>query len=244
MLKEYAKIDGNGYILERYVFDIENGDILPKDCRPLWGQTVRFYEPRYNDVTKNWEESADAVFLQDENERIKTNMKTIFSKNCQESILLGFECEVNGTVYHFAYDQETQLNFQDTYLLFENNMVDTIMWSAQKDNEKVRLSLGKALFMKVYLTGVKHKNNCLSYYHDTLLPLLKNATTIEETKTISWQPENINGELLVLNENNTIEKKLQSIDATQTELDAQKEYNIYMEATVLDLADMMLVGMM
>lgn len=244
MLKEYAQIDENGYVLEKYVFDIENGDILPKDCRPLWHQTVRFYEPRYNDVTKNWEESADAVFLQAENERIKTNMKAIFSKNCQESILLGFECEVNGTVYHFAYDQETQLNFQDTYLLFENNMVNTIMWSAQKDNEKVRLSLGKALFMKVYLTGVKHKNNCLSYYHDTLLPLLQNATTIEETKTISWQSENINGKLLVLDENNTIEKKLQSIDATQTELDAQKEYNVYMESTVLELADMMLMGMM
>jgi len=90
---------------------------------------------------------------------------------------------------------------------------------------------------------VKHKNNCLSYYHDTLLPLVQNATTIEETKIISWQSENINGELLVLNENNTIEKKLQSIDATQTELSAQKEYNIYMEATVLELADMMLISM-
>ena len=244
MLKEYAQIDGNGYVLERHVFDIENGDVLPKDCRPLWNQTVRFYEPKYNDVTKSWEEGADTAFLQAENEKIKTSMKATFSKNCQESILLGFECEINGTVYHFAYDQEAQLNFQDTYLLFENNMVNTIMWSAQKDNEKVRLSLGKALFMKVYLTGVKHKNNCLSYYHDTLLPLLQNATTIEETKTISWQSENINGKLLVLDENNTIEKKLQSIDATQTELDAQKEYNVYMESTVLELADMMLMGMM
>lgn len=244
MLKEYAQIDENRYVLERYVFDIENGDILPKDCRPLWHPTARFYKPKYNDVTKSWEEGADTTFLQAENEKIKTSMKVTFSKKCQESILLGFECEVDGTVYHFAYDQEAQLNFQDTYLLFENNMVETIMWSAQKDNEKIRLSLEKALFTKVYLTGVKHKNNCLSYYHDTLLPLLQNATTIEETKTISWQSENMNGKLLVLDENNTIEKKLQSIDATQTELDAQKEYNVYMESTVLELADMMLMGMM
>ncbi len=244
MLKEYAQIDENGYVLERYVFDVENGDVLPKDCRPLWPQTARFYEPRYNDTTKSWEEGADTASLQAENERIKTNMKAIFSKNCQESILLGFECEVEGMVYHFAYDQEAQLNFQDTYSLFENNMVDTIMWSAQKDNEKVRLSLGKTLFTKVYLTGVKHKNSCLSYYHDTLLPLLQNATTIEETKTVSWQSENINRKLLVLNENNTIEKKLQAVDATQTEVDAQKEYNVYMESTVLELADMMLMGMM
>ena len=244
MLKEYAQIDENGYVLERYVFDIENGDILPKDCRPLWNQTVRFYEPRYDDVTKSWEEGVETAFLEAENERIKASMKETFSKKCQESILLGFECEVDDTVYHFAYDQEAQLNFQDTYLLFENNMIDTIMWSAQKENEKVRLSLGKALFIKVYLTGVKHKNNCLSYYHDTLLPLLQNTMTIEETKTVSWQPENINGELLVLDENNTIEKKLQSINATQTEVGAQKEYNIYMEATLLELADMMLIGMM
>ena len=244
MLKEYAQIDENGYVLERYVLDIENGDILPKDCRPLWNQTVRFYEPRYDDVTKSWEEGVETAFLEAENERIKASMKETFSKKCQESILLGFECEVDDTVYHFAYDQEAQLNFQDTYLLFENNMIDTIMWSAQKENEKVRLSLGKALFIKVYLTGVKHKNNCLSYYHDTLLPLLQNTMTIEETKTVSWQPENINGELLVLDENNTIEKKLQSINATQTEVGAQKEYNIYMEATLLELADMMLIGMM
>ena len=244
MLKEYAQIDENGYVLERYVLDIENGDILLKDCRPLWNQTVRFYEPRYDDVTKSWEEGVETAFLEAENERIKASMKETFSKKCQESILLGFECEVDDTVYHFAYDQEAQLNFQDTYLLFENNMIDTIMWSAQKENEKVRLSLGKALFIKVYLTGVKHKNNCLSYYHDTLLPLLQNTMTIEETKTVSWQPENINGELLVLDENNTIEKKLQSINATQTEVGAQKEYNIYMEATLLELADMMLIGMM
>ena len=244
MLKEYAQIDENGYVLERYVLNIENGDILPKDCRPLWNQTVRFYEPRYDDVTKSWEEGVETAFLEAENERIKASMKETFSKKCQESILLGFECEVDDTVYHFAYDQEAQLNFQDTYLLFENNMIDTIMWSAQKENEKVRLSLGKALFMKVYLTGVKHKNNCLSYYHDTLLPLLQNATTIEETKAVSWQSENIDNQLLVLDENNTIEKKLQSIDTTQTELDAQKEYNVYMESTVLELADMMLMGMM
>lgn len=244
MLKEYAQIDENGYVLERYVFDIENGDILPKDCQPLWHPTARFYKPKYNDANKSWEEGADTTFLQAENEKIKTNMKVTFSKKCQESILLGFECEVDGTVYHFAYDQEAQLNFQDTYLLFENNMVDTIMWSAQKDNEKVRLLLGKALFAKVYLTGVKHKNNCLSYYHDILLSLLKNATTIEETKAVSWQSEKINNQLLALDENNTIEKKLQSIDATQTEVDAQKEYNAYMESTVLELADMMLMGMM
>ena len=242
MLKEYAQIDENGYVLERYVFDIENGDILPKDCRPLWHPTVRFCKPKYNDVTKSWEEGADTTFLQAENEKIKTSMKVTFSKKCQESILLGFECEVNGTVYHFAYDQEAQLNFQSTYLLFENNMVDTIMWSAQKDNEKVRLSLGKALFTKVYLAGVKHKNNCLSYYHNTLLPLLQNATTIEETKKISWQSENINDQLLVLDENNTIEKKLQSIDATQTEVGAQKEYNAQLESTVLELADMVLLS--
>ena len=244
MLKEYAQIDENGYVLERYVFDIENGDILPKDCRPLWHPTARFYKPKYNDANKSWEEGADTTFLQAENEKIKTSMKVTFSKKCQESILLGFECEVDGTVYHFAYDQEAQLNFQDTYLLFENNMVDTIMWSAQKDNEKVRLSLGKALFAKVYLTGVKHKNNCLSYYHDILLSLLKNATTIEETKAVSWQSENMNGKLLVLDENNTIEKKLQSIDATQTEIDAQKEYRAHMESPVVELAAMMLMGMM
>lgn len=244
MLKEYAQIDGNGYVLERYVFDIENGDILPKDCRPLWHQNIRFYEPRYNNTTKSWEESADAASFQAENERIKTSIKAMFSKNCQESILLGFECEVNGMVYHFSYDQEAQLNFQDTYLLFENNMVDTIMWSAQKNNEKVRLSLGKVLFTKVYLTGVKHKNNCLSYYHDTLLPLLQSTTTIEETKAVSWQVENIDNQLLVLDENNTIEKKLQSVDATQTEVGAQKEYNVYLESTVLELADIMMMGMM
>ena len=66
MLKEYAQIDENGYVLERYVLDIENGDILPKDCRPLWNQTVRFYEPRYDDVTKSWEEGVETAFLEAE----------------------------------------------------------------------------------------------------------------------------------------------------------------------------------
>lgn len=34
------------------------------------------------------------------------------------------------------------------------------------------------------------------------------------------------------------------ITKLQQELDAQKEYNVYLESTVLELADMMMMGMM
>ena len=236
---EYKEVDENGFVVDTHV--LEDWEKPLRNYIKGWGGEKSFFCAKWDAFKNEWVEDSTQTAPLDEFKKAK---ETELNKSCSEAILAGFECEVDGTVYHFAYDQEAQLNFQDTYLLFENNMVDTIMWSAQKDSEKVRLSLGKALFTKVYLTGVKHKNNCLSYYHDTLLPLLQNATTIEETKAVSWQPENIDNQLLVLDENNTIEKKLQSIDATQTEVDAQKEYNAYMESTVLELADMMMMGMM
>lgn len=236
---QYKEIDESGFVIETHV--LEEWEIPPKNYIKGWGGEASFFSPKWDAFKNAWVEDSTRTAVLDE---LKKAKESELNKACSEAILAGFECEIDGLVYHFAYDQEAQLNFQDTYLLFENNMVDTIMWSAQKDNEKVRLSLGKNLFTKVYLTGVKHKNNCLFYYHDTLLPLLQNATTIEETKNVSWQSENINDQLLVLDENNTIEKKLQAVDATQTEVDAQKQYNMYMESTVLELADMMLISMM
>jgi hypothetical protein len=234
---EYKEIDENGFVVETYV--LGEDEIPPFNYIKGWGGEKSFFYAKWDAFKNEWVEDSTQTAPLDEFKKAK---ETELNKSCSEAILAGFECEVSDIVYHFAYDQEAQLNFQDTYLLFENNMVDTIMWSAQKNNEKVRLSLGKVLFTKVYLTGVKHKNNCLSYYHDTLLPLLQSTTTIEETKAVSWQVENIDNQLLVLDENNTIEKKLQSVDATQTEVGAQKEYNVYLESTVLELADMLLLS--
>lgn len=236
---EYKEVDKNGFVVDSHV--LEEWEIPPKNYIKGWGGEASFFSPKWDTFKNAWVEDSTGIAVLDE---LKKAKESELNKSCSEAILAGFECEIDGLVHHFAYDQEAQLNFQDTYRLFENNMISSIMWSAQKDNEKVRLSLGKTLFTKVYLTGVKHKNNCLSYYHDTLLPLLQNATTIEESKSVFWQPENINDQSLVLDENNTIEKKLQAVDATQTEVNVQKQYNMYMESTVLELADMMLMGMM
>ena len=88
---------------------------------------------------------------------------------CNQKIIDGFTLDSE----HYSYSQEKQINFQDTYQLFLNNMIAEIAWNAYVDGEKTRVLLDKDKFQRVYLAGVKHKQDCIIHLNDILIPLIE-----------------------------------------------------------------------
>ena len=70
MLKEYAQIDTEGFIVERFIYDDENTEVIPDDCKPMWESKMRLFTPKYNRTLSEWEEGASAEALAAETSRV------------------------------------------------------------------------------------------------------------------------------------------------------------------------------
>ena len=70
MLKEYAQIDAYGFIVEKFVYDDEEPEDIPEDCRPIWEPKRRFFTPKYNGTLSEWEEGATVEALATEAIRV------------------------------------------------------------------------------------------------------------------------------------------------------------------------------
>ena len=142
------------------------------------------------------------------------NEKTEELKNiCEQKIINGFD--VDGV--HYYYSQEKQINFQDTYQLFLNNMITEITWNAYVNGEKERISLDKEGFQRVYLAGVKHKVDTIGRLNDVLIPMIKEAESKEVVARIYWD-EGLDIDEIVLDEKNTIGKKIENVEKTTKEV--------------------------
>lgn len=123
-------------------------------------------------------------------EEEKRSKKEVLNKECHDSIVNGFDYAVEGIIYHFSYDVEAQTNFQETYQLFQNNVIDGIKWSAKLDGKSVRLTFDKSGFEKLFYESVKHKQSMISKLKDEIEPALSTVSTKEELDVISWESEN------------------------------------------------------
>lgn len=235
MLEEYKEININGKIIDSHIMNSE-GDI-PKNYKKTWSEEKSFYEPFWNFLKNDWDENISQSEILSQ---LKEPKKEQLERDCQGKIVKGFSFIIKQINYHFSYDQETQLNFQDTYNLFQNNLLEEIGWTARLNEKKVRIQLTKKNFFELYTASIKHKNECLNYLYDDLFVQLEKAETKEEIDLIEWKES---AENLTFNTEETLDKKLTDVDVLGKETQAQKGQNAYMESTIMEVADLIFGAM-
>ena len=147
-------------------------------------------------------------------EELKKAKSDEMSRECQKRIIEGFS--VDGE--HYSYNQDNQINFQDTYQLFLNNMITEIGWNVYVNGEKTRKILNKEKFQKVYLAGVKHKVDTMNRLNDVLIPRINSAESKEVIARIYWD-EGLEMDELELDTGNEIDKRIDTV--TKTAKDAK-----------------------
>lgn len=121
-------------------------------------------------------------------EQKKEDAQYEFKSKCESKIIEGFNQEIHEVLYHFSYDKEAQLNFNDTSRLMDKGLIDEIGWSVRTTKDEiVRIILGREEFDLVFLAGVMHKNRCLDYYRNAIIPKIKDARTKNELELINWE---------------------------------------------------------
>lgn len=142
--------------------------------------------------------------------KLKEQKKNKLSEHCQEDILSGFNVNIDGEEYRASYDSEAQINLQERFALFENNIVNSIVMTLHKDGEVTRMTVNKEQFMHIYLSSVLAKESKISYLRDTLYPLLHEASSEEELEEIKWEynKSNEDSSIIELDESNTLGKKI------------------------------------
>lgn len=143
----------------------------------------------------------------------KESKKQELSQACHNEIISSFKTRVKGELYGFSYDIEAQTNMQETYQMFQNNVINEINWSARSNKEKVRVTLNKSEFEKVYYEGIKHKQALISKLKDKLEPLVDSTKSKEELDSIKWGTEDVDS--VKLNTGGTMDKNIQNLEISQ-----------------------------
>src|SRR5699024_2728360 len=162
----------------------------------------------------------------------KVDKKNELSQKCHEEITSLFEAKIGGRTYGFSYDMEAQTNMQETYQMFQNNVINEINWSARSNKEKVRVTLNKSEFEKVYYEGIKHKQALISKLKDKLEPLVDSTKSEEELDSISWDMEDVDS--VELNTSETMDKNIQSLEISREMSDTG----------LMEFVNMVMAGMM
>lgn len=181
------------------------------------------WRPIFDWETNEWVETAtpDEIIameygVEDISEAIKLVKESKINdlkSECNQRIIDGFTLDNE----HYSYSQEKQINFQDTYQLFLNNMITEISWNAYIDGEKTRVLLDKDKFQRVYLAGVKHKVDAMSRLNDVLIPMVNSADSKEVVARIYWD-EGLESDSLKLNTGSTISKNIEKVEKTTKEV--------------------------
>lgn len=234
-ISNYYEIDEDGFVKRFLRLSETEKDIHPNFIKG-WGDKV-MVKPRYIKELEKWIETAkdyEIYGFKSMSDAKKAKDKEL-NQACSEAIIGGFMFEIKGIVYHFSYDQEAQINFQDTDRLFLNNNISEISWTVRKKGEKGRIILSKKIFMSVYLEGIKHKQNCLNHLYNNLLPKVQNTESMLELESVAWgepsQAFNI--------KDNSIDTIINGLSEDSV---AQKSINEQMEGIVLEIADIAISG--
>lgn len=120
-------------------------------------------------------------------DRTKDKIINTMNNSCKMEIEAGFEFKIKSETYRFSYEQENQINFQNTDRLFELGIIKETKWNAYLGEDKIRILLDKKTFSKVFLAGIMHKQSILSKYNDIILPSIDTMTNVEELKSLKWE---------------------------------------------------------
>lgn len=148
-------------------------------------------------------------------EEAKENKKRELSSSCQEDILSGFDFEIEENTYHFSYDREAQVNLQERWQIFQNNMVEEMNITAHLGEEDVRLTVNKDIFGKIYIQSVMAKENKIKKLREDLFPLVERAKSQSELDIIKWDMEVIEPKpkSIVLRDDETLDKELDRVES-------------------------------
>jgi hypothetical protein len=108
---------------------------------------------------------------------------------CQEAILAGFTHVINDKTYWFSYDFEAQGNFRDAKEMLSDEVVSEIPWTVReggKDGPYTRIPVDLTIIRELSLVIMNHKMEKIAKYRDFLLPIVEDATTVEEVFSVKW----------------------------------------------------------
>ncbi len=131
----------------------------------------------------------DGQLIKDESGELLSAQKqkdAELNDSCRQAILGGFNHVINGIEYHFSFDTEAQLNFQGSRSLLEGGIVQTIDWTVQRDGVYDRIPVDKALMDELSMVILNHKDGNVRKYRNQLLPLVYEATTVDDVRAITW----------------------------------------------------------
>jgi hypothetical protein len=104
---------------------------------------------------------------------------------CKNAILSNFTATINSIDYELAYDNAAQSRFNGVGILFLNNLITQVDWTAYQNTERVRITLTKNDFNTISLAALKHQNDNVTKYSDLYVKVM-NATTADEVNQIIW----------------------------------------------------------
>lgn len=105
---------------------------------------------------------------------------------CMNAIIGGFEHTINGIKYWFSFDDQAQFNFQGALHVLGSGIANQIMWTVKQDGKYTRIPITKPIMDELALAILMHKESKVGKYRDFLMPIVEDATTIEEIKSIKW----------------------------------------------------------
>lgn len=127
----------------------------------------------------NWKDNLE------ESKRLKSEE---LSRKCNETILGRFSSTIDSVEYQFSNDLEAQANFEKCDKAFDRGMIIEIPWTAyDMDGNTVRVLLNREKFSIVYYNHLEHIQNNISKFRDFLMPMVENATNVEEVEAIKWK---------------------------------------------------------
>lgn len=232
-MNNYYQVDSKGNPVELYALNDE--DIVPDNFKEY---PQGFFKPKWDFEKEMWVEKED---LTEKLALARAAKREELSLACQNHILDGFEFKIAGVTYHFSYDREAQLNIQETFQMFQNDMLKTIKWTAKLNGEHVRLILDMAVFNTMYTTSLQHKQDAISRFRDILSPVLASLQTIDHINALKWDSQ-VNYPIdspVILKEDNTVDIQLGDVNNKTQALQAENEM---LTMSLLEVATMIMMA--
>lgn len=223
-MKCYFKVDKLGEIIGSEMF--EETDKVPSNYKKSWPPEEILINPFWDFKHNNWVERVEKKEVSE----VRGSKREELNLACESHILNGFDYKIKDTIYHFSYDREAQLNLQETFQMFQNDMLESIIWTVKLKGEHTRITLTRDIFNKIYTKSLQHKHDAISRLRDVLNPILEQLHSVEQIEALKWDSQ-VNFPLdpsVNLKEDNTIDVQIDGVN--------KKTENLAMENEMLTMA--------
>lgn len=123
-------------------------------------------------------------------EEVKTSKIQSLSSTCKQMIINGVDVEIDGTVEHFSYDEEDQVNIKE---LFDLAMQTKVPLYYHADGESCKLYTVEQI-VNIYTTNATNKMHHITYFNQLKL-YVNTLETNEDVESVNYGDE-LTGEYL------------------------------------------------